>query len=148
MRTASHEEIGQWVRDAASAKPWRPGHNLREGPAFAPPRRADHFALIASLLDRARVKTYVRLVKPFRRLFRNQGAVNNSLIEAVYHLSQQSQEMMQEINHLRRNVISLRKQLAATSAARSIDPASDGTAETETSFENLGQIPRRPSSCE
>lgn len=147
MRTASHEEIGKWIHDAATAKPWRPGHNLRDGPPAAPQLRDHHLALVAAALNRARVKTYVRLVKPFRRLFRNQGAVNNSLIEAVYHLSQQSQEMMQEINHLRRNVISLRKQLAATSA-RSIDPASDGTAETETSFHDLGQIPRRPSSCE
>ncbi|MCA1660263.1 MAG: hypothetical protein LC642_06980, partial [Verrucomicrobiaceae bacterium] len=79
--------------------------------------------------------------------------VNNSLIEAVYHLSQQTQEMMQEINQLRRSVASLRKQLAATSGARAATPPglvteSEGATETETSIHNSARVPQRPSSCE
>ncbi|HEX8678936.1 MAG TPA: hypothetical protein VF683_03185 [Chthoniobacterales bacterium] len=142
LRTASHEEIGKWVRDAATAKPWRPGHNLRDGPALAPQHRDHHLALVAAALNRARVKTYVRLVKPFRRLFRNQGAVNNGLIEAVYHLSRQTQEMMQEINHLRRTVASLRKQLEAASATTNDMPG------PEMSVGRSRHNPDPPSSCE
>jgi len=50
-------------------------------------------------------------MKPLRRLLRNQGAVNDSLIEAVFHLSAQTQEMVEEIRDLRMQLAALRKQI-------------------------------------
>jgi hypothetical protein len=50
-------------------------------------------------------------MKPLRRLLRNQGAVNDSLIEALFHLSAQTQEMIEEISDLRRQLAVLQKQI-------------------------------------
>jgi hypothetical protein len=119
---ASPNEIAKWVRDAAAEDPWRPGHKLGIGAAAASENRGFHFAIVEAALNRARLKTYVRGAKPFRRLRRNQSAVNDSLIEAVHHLTTQTQEMKQELNELRRVVGNLRRQLAAEPAA---DNASD-----------------------
>jgi hypothetical protein len=70
-----------------------------------------HETRIHSSLHRARTKTFVRMAKPFRRLFRNQGAVNDSLIEAVHHLAAQNEEMLQQIEDLKGVVNGLRNQL-------------------------------------
>ncbi len=75
-----------------------------------------HVARIQSALQRARTKTFVRMIKPFRGMFRNQGAVNDSLIEAVQHLSAQNQELIDQMEELRELVASLRSQLRRTPA--------------------------------
>ncbi len=66
-----------------------------------------HFEHIQSSLDRARSKAFVRAIKPFRRILRNQGAVNDSLIEAVHHLAAQNQKMIEQMSDLRRLVSKL-----------------------------------------
>ncbi len=63
---------------------------------------------IKDSLARARRKTFVKNVKPLRRLFRNQGAVNDSLIEAVHHLAAQNQELIKEMSELREMIDNLR----------------------------------------
>jgi len=50
-------------------------------------------------------------MKPLRRLLRNQGAVNDSLIDALFHLSAQTQEMVEEIRDLRTQLAALQKQI-------------------------------------
>jgi hypothetical protein len=50
-------------------------------------------------------------MKPLRRLLRNQGAVNDSLIDALFHLCAQTQEMVEEIRDLRRQLAALQKQI-------------------------------------
>ena len=105
---ASLEEISNWIRGAAGATPTRRGDSL--GAAVV----SNHTTRVQACIARARQKTFVPLVKPFRRLFRNQGAVNNSLIDAVYHLSAQNQEMQDELRDLRAVVRDLRAQLRQT----------------------------------
>ena len=50
------------------------------------------------------------MIKPFRRLVRNQGAVNDSLINALFHLSAQTQKMIEEISYLRAQLDAVPKQ--------------------------------------
>lgn len=128
---ASTDEIAKWVRDAAAEDLWRPGPKLGIGAAAGADSRGFHFAIVEAALNRARLKTFVRGAKPFRRLRRNQSAVNDSLIEAVHHLSTQTQEMKQELNELRRVVGNLRRQLAAAE-----EPAEDAAGS-----------PQPPNSC-
>jgi hypothetical protein len=118
----SPEEIANWVRDAASDGPWRPGHKLSAGPASAADSRGFHLTIVEAALNRARLKTFVPGPKPFRGLRRNQAAVNESLIEAVHYLSAQTQELKQELNELRRIVGNLRRQAAASEPQASGGP--------------------------
>jgi TolA-binding protein len=110
-RALSLEEISQWIRDAAVSKTWRPSHRLVSGPVIISHLTESAWARFHSALERARRKTFVKMVKPFRRIFRNQGAVNDSLIEAIYQLGAQNQEMQEEISHLRSVVRRLQIQL-------------------------------------
>ena len=64
-------------------------------------RRAQTNSLIQTSLGRAQQKQFVKSVKPLRRIFRNQGAVNDSLIEAVHQLALQNQELIEEMGELR-----------------------------------------------
>ena len=110
-RAVSLEEISNWVRDAAVSKSWRPGHQLGFVPVPLPEIFDVHFAPIQASLNRARIKTFVRAIKPFRRILRNQGAVNDSLIEAVYHLAAQNQKMVEQMSDLRGLVSILRSEM-------------------------------------
>jgi hypothetical protein len=66
-------------------------------------------------------------MKPLRRLLRNQGAVNDSLIDALFHLSAQTQEMVEEIGDLQRQLAALQTQIPPARPgpgdASSISPA-------------------------
>ena len=121
----SLEEISQRIRQAAVSLSWRPGHHLSSSPASIPETGAFHAGRIQASLLRARQKTFVKAVKPLRRIVRNQGAVNDSLIEAVHHLAAQNQEMSEDIQTLRDLVGQLRAQLRPDS--RRIK-AADGSA--------------------
>jgi len=110
-RGISLEKISLWIRDAAVSKSWRPGHHFGPGPTSLPLACDLHFAAVQFSLTRARTKTFVRAIKPFRRILRNQGAVNDSLIEAVYHLAAKNQELVEQLNDLRDLVSDLRSEL-------------------------------------
>jgi hypothetical protein len=110
-RGISLEKISLWIRDAAVSKSWRPGHHLGPAPTSLPLACDLHFAAVQFSLNRARNKSFVRAIKPFRRIFRNQGAVNDSLIEAVYHLAAKNQELVEQMNDLRDLVSDLRSEL-------------------------------------
>ncbi len=101
------EKIATWIRDAATADSWQPGHHLR------PPSGAMmldlHHGPIQTALQRARRKTFVKIAKPFRRFFRNQGAVNDSILEALHHLALQNEELIEEIGQLRDDLRQLRR---------------------------------------
>lgn len=71
-------------------------------------RKAQTNLLIQTSLGRAQQKQFVKSVKPLRRIFRNQGAVNDSLIEAMHQLALQNQELIEEIGDLRDAVRKLR----------------------------------------
>jgi hypothetical protein len=111
---ASLDEIAKWVRDAATENVAGAGQKLEATTASLGLESGQfHLTPVEAALNRARLKTRVRAPKPFRRLRRNQAAVNDSLIEAVHHLSIETQELKQEVNELRRVVGHLRRQLAA-----------------------------------
>jgi hypothetical protein len=101
-------EIIKELYNAATSSPRGPG------PGF-------HSIHIYNSLNRASQKSFVRAVKPLRRLLRNQGAVNDSLIEALYHLSAQTQEMIEEMSEVRRRVSTLQTQI------RLLSPEPGGT---------------------
>lgn len=92
------QEIMEQLYNAATSSPRGPG------PSF-------HSIQIYNSLNRASRKSFVRAVKPLRRLLRNQGAVNDSLIEALHHLSAQTQEMIEEMSELQRRVSTLQTQI-------------------------------------
>ena len=118
-RAVPPQEIASWIRTGATA----PGDQMRSGSLPAATAHS-HLGRIQAALHRARTKTFVRVVKPLRGLFRNQGAVNLALIDAVHHLSGQTEEMMAEIRDLRAEVTQLRTQLRALShSSASSSPA-------------------------
>ena len=100
------EEISGWIQKAATADPGE----LAAG-SFSAPATDGHSIRIQAAIARARKKTYVRVIKPLRGLFRNQGAVNDSLIEAVHHLNAQNQDLLEQVQDLRALVHRLRSQL-------------------------------------
>ena len=63
-------------------------------------------------LNRARKKTDVHTLKPFQRLRRNQGAVNEGLIDAFSALIAVNKQMASEIAALSTDVAILRQRLA------------------------------------
>jgi hypothetical protein len=104
-------EIMKQIYDAASTDPWRPSHRVVKKPLPTSLASDAHFSCVYDSLERARRKSFVRAMKPLRRLLRNQGAVNDSLIDALFHLSAQTQEMVEEIRDLRNRIAALQKQV-------------------------------------
>jgi len=63
-------------------------------------------------LNRARTKTDVRTIKPLQRLRRNQGAVNEGLVDAFSALISVNKQMAAEISALSTEITTLRQRLA------------------------------------
>jgi hypothetical protein len=108
--------------DAASADPWRASHRVVTKSLPPSVTSETRFTQFMRALDRARRKSFVQAMKPLRRLLRNQGAVNDSLIEALFHLSAQVQEMTEEINDLRAQLGQLQKQIPPKHSATDRPP--------------------------
>ena len=112
---ARFEQIATWIYEGATAEPRRPGRRLqRSQPASDFSSRlttALRAQRIQAALHRAATKTFVRAIKPFRRILRNQGAVNDSLIEASHDLSVQYEELNAQLVALRAEMEALRKEL-------------------------------------
>jgi hypothetical protein len=73
-------------------------------------------------LNRARSKTDVNTIKPLRRLRRNQGAVNEGLIDSFSALIAVNKQMATEITALSADLATLRQRLAEKET-----PSSDNT---------------------
>lgn len=114
------EQITKWMRLAVS----RPVAKQPAGrvPADSKPHR-EHpgfdFKKTKQALNRARAKTAVNTIKPFRRLRRNQGAVNEALIDSFGSLVAVNKQMASEIAALSADVATLRQRLAETEALQS-----------------------------
>lgn len=84
--------------------------SLRRHPGF-------DFKSARQSLSRARAKNDIDTIKPLRRLRRNQGAINEALIDALSALIGVNKQMASEIAGLSAELAALRQQLAETKAA-------------------------------
>lgn len=111
-------QIAEWMRAAAA----QPGF---EQPAergfFANPSFRRHpgfdFKNARQSLGRARAKNDIDTIKPLRRLRRNQGAINEALIDTLSALIGVNKQMAAEIAGLSAELATLRQQLAETERA-------------------------------
>ena len=109
----SVEQISKWMR-AAAIEPRRqqstvpgadPGSTFRHHPGF-------NFKNARQSLGRARTKNDIDTIKPLRRLRRNQGAINEALIDSLSALIAVNKQMAAEIAGLSGELATLRQQLA------------------------------------
>lgn len=121
------DQIAEWMRTAAA----RPVARQAGGRSFAEPTMRHHhpgfdFKKAREALNRARTKTEVQTIKPLQRLRRNQGAVNEGLIDAFSALIAVNKQMAAEIAALSSEMATLR-QLLAESEARSTSEQNSGS---------------------
>ena len=119
-------QIAEWMRTAAA----RPETRQTAGrPALDRTMRQHHpgfdFKKTRDALNRARTKTDVHTIKPLQRLRRNQGAVNEGLIDSFSALIAVNKQMAVEISALSSEMATLR-QLLAESEARSTSEQQPG----------------------
>lgn len=119
-------QIAEWMRTAAA----RPATTQTGGrPAIDRTMRQHHpgfdFKKTRDALNRARTKTDVHTIKPLQRLRRNQGAVNEGLIDSFSALIAVNKQMAAEISALSSEMATLR-QLLAESEARSTSEQQPG----------------------
>jgi hypothetical protein len=117
------EQIAKWMRLAAA----RPGSKVATSLAPTDSRfYRNHpgfdFKKAKQALNHARAKTDVATIKPFRRLRRNQGAVNEGLIDSLSALMAVNKQMATEIAALSADMATLRQRLAENET-----PSSDST---------------------
>ena len=111
------EQITKWIQLAVARPTSRPAsgrapadvrsHGKHPGFDFKKARQA---------LNRARAKTDVNTIKPLRRLRRNQGAVNEALIDSFSALVAVNKQMASEIAALSADMAALRQRLSESEA--------------------------------
>jgi hypothetical protein len=110
-------QIAEWMRTAAARPAMR--HTARP-PVIDWTMRQHHpgfdFKKTRDALNRARTKTDVHTVKPLQRLRRNQGAVNEGLIDSFSALIAVNKQMAAEISALSSEMATLRQLLAESEA--------------------------------
>ena len=114
----SVEQISKWMRTAV-AQPRHEQASAR-GASLAPSFRGHpgfDFKNARQSLGRARAKNDIDTIKPLRRLRRNQGAINEGLIDALSALIAVNKQMAGEIAGLSGELATLRQQLAERDAA-------------------------------
>ncbi|HEV3409836.1 MAG TPA: hypothetical protein VG095_06055, partial [Chthoniobacterales bacterium] len=103
------EQITEWIHDSIQSLP--PAKTATARGTMAHDESRFDFNKVREALHRARTKTWVPLAKPLRRLRRNQGAVNDSLIDAVSALLEVNKQMAAELAALRMEMAELRAQV-------------------------------------
>ena len=113
------EQISKWMR-AAATQPRSEQAAMRGGES-APSSSRRHpgfdFKNARQSLGRARAKNDIDTIKPLRRLRRNQGAINEALIDALSALIAVNKQMAAEIAGLSGELATLRQQLAERDAS-------------------------------
>src|SRR5256885_4474998 len=119
----STEQISNWMR-AAAAQP-RHEQAVERGAEATQSSFRRHpgfdFKNARQSLMRARAKNDIDTIKPLRRLRRNQGAINEALIDTLSALIAVNKQMAGEIAGLSGELATLRQQLAER------DPSGDRT---------------------
>ena len=119
-------QIAEWMRTAAA----RPATTqAARRPSIDWTMRQHHpgfdFKKTRDALNRARTKTDVHTIKPLQRLRRNQGAVNEGLIDSFSALIAVNKQMAAEISALSSETAAL-LQLLAESEARAASEQRSG----------------------
>jgi hypothetical protein len=109
----SAEQISKWMQ-AAVAQPRREEAAAREShlPSSFHRHPGFDFKNARQSLGRARAKNDIDTIKPLRRLRRNQGAINEALIDSLSALIAVNKQMAGEIAGLSGELATLRQQLA------------------------------------
>ena len=109
----SVEQISKWMR-AAATEPRRKVATVAD--SHRAPTSRHHpgfdFKSARQALGRARAKNDIDTIKPLRRLRRNQGAINEALIDSLSALIAVNKQMAAEIAGLSGELATLRQQLA------------------------------------
>jgi hypothetical protein len=122
----TRHQIAEWMRGALPRPSPRRTATGPLLPQMTPYHHAGFdFKKTRDALGRARNKTYVHTLKPLQRLRRNQGAVNEGLIDAFSALITVNKQMAREIAGLSADVAMLRQRLAQQEGP----PASEQDAE-------------------
>jgi hypothetical protein len=120
------EQITKWMRLAVARPASKPATG-KAGVGFG--SYGNHpgfdFKKARQALNRARAKTDVNTIKPLRRLRRNQGAVNEALIDSFSALVAVNKQMASEIAALSADMAALRQRLSESEGLQ--DAASDPT---------------------
>ena len=115
----STEQISKWMR-AAATQP-RPEQTVERGAEATLSSFRRHpgfdFKNARQSLGRARAKNDIDTIKPLRRLRRNQGAINEALIDTLSALIAVNKQMAGEIAGLSGELATLRQQLAESDAS-------------------------------
>src|SRR2546421_1680008 len=110
----STEQISKWMR-AAATQP-RPEQTVERGAEATLSSFRRHpgfdFKNARQSLGRARAKNDIDTIKPLRRLRRNQGAINEALIDSLSALIAVNKQMAAEIAGLSGELATLRQHLA------------------------------------
>jgi hypothetical protein len=124
--TLTAEQITKWIR-LAVARPASQPATAKTPAAFVlyGKHPGFDFKKTRQALNRARAKTDVNTIKPLRRLRRNQGAVNEALIDSFSALVAVNKQMASEIAALSADMAALRQRMGESEAAQ--DTASDPT---------------------
>jgi hypothetical protein len=111
------EQITKWIRLSLRPLPATPLHGTLTP---LPVRSREHapvdFRSVRQALNRAHAKTSIKTIAPFRRLRRNQGAVNESLISSIRSLLRINKKMAREIELLHADLSNVCDQLARLQA--------------------------------
>ena len=111
------DQIARWMQLTAAC-PTSAATNNRAPTELGPYRGHPGFDFkkTRDALNRARTKTDVRTIKPLQRLRRNQGAVNEGLVDAFSALISVNKQMAGEIAALSAEITALRQRLAGIEA--------------------------------
>jgi hypothetical protein len=109
----SAPQIARWIvvsaRSCTGSTAGEPGASEHRHLSF-------DFTPVRKALNRARTKVDLKTFKPFRRIRTNQGAVNQSLIDALGGTVACTELLMAEIRELSAEVTELRRELARRDA--------------------------------
>lgn len=120
------EQITKWIRLAAARPASKPATaRFSVGLGSCGNHPGFDFKKARQALNRARAKTDVSTIKPLRRLRRNQGAVNEALIDSFSALVAVNKQMASEIAALSADMAAVRQRLTESEALQ--DAASDPT---------------------
>jgi hypothetical protein len=119
------EQITKWMRLAVARPASKPAGKASAGFGSYGNHPGFDFKKARQALNRARAKTDVNTIKPLRRLRRNQGAVNEALIDSFSALVAVNKQMASEIAALSADMAALRQRLSESETLQ--DAASDPT---------------------